>query len=340
MTYLPVKSVLLLFVLFQSVVAAPEYVTSWPKKVIVDIPDPVLGDKVFWEYWNYSKLFSSKFEGFEESKADPKLSNNIQAIVLRIYKKNLWSRVRADYPKQYACELDVYFDNTLNIPLVERKRKYKPSSYPSNISMSVNRINLKNGKNIVLKNLITDTHIASVSPKVFSIPVDGRYASFGIKHYFKNITPNISMVVLGQGVSNCKITAPLKKNGSHWFSLLGYLPFDNKRTHGGPSPIMQSYSLKYGNLKMEKSNFNFNKGYFQLTSKFHQMVLPKLTLVKALNNCIYKEKVGNQSLEVRNKNKAKWEEIKSRCDDIRKSGIISDPYLYYSREQGLNESGY
>ena len=340
MKQLAMKSLLLFLVFFQSVVAAPGYVTLWPKKVSVYHPEPLLGDKSFREYWVYSKYFASKFEGFDEKEADINLNKNIQAIVLRIYKKNLWSRVKPDYPKQYTCELDVYFDDSLTIPLLERKRKYEPSSYPDDISISVNRIKLKSRENIVLKNLITNTHIASVSPKVFSFPVDGRYASFGIRRYYKNVTTSLSMVVLAQGIPGCKITAPLKTNGSHWISLLGQLPFENRKPHGGPPPIIQSYDSKYEKFKMKKSILNFKEGYFQFTNKFNRMTLPKLTLAKALNKCIYKEKVGNQSVEFRNKNKEKWEEIKSRCDDIRESGIISDPFLYNSRELGLNESGY
>jgi hypothetical protein len=338
MKYLTIKFALLFYLSFQSVVAAPDYVTSWPKKVDIAHPDPVLGNKLFWEYWTFSKDFASKFEGFNKKDADVDLNSNVKAIVLRIYKNNLWAHIKADYPKQYTCELDVYFDSSLDIPLIERKRKYKPVPYPDNIPISINRVKLR--KSVSLENLITKSQIASISPKMFSMPVDGRYASFGIKRYFRNITPDISMIVLAQGIPGCQITAPLKTKGSHWLSLLGKLPFDNKKSHGGPPAIAQSYDSKYEKNRIDKSILNFTNGYFQLTNKFYQTALPKLTLTKVLNKCIYKEKVGKKSKKFIEKNKETLDEIRLRCDAIRESGIISDPFLYNSREQGLNEHGY
>lgn len=90
--------------------AAPDYVTAWPKQVQVEKPDPVLGDKPFWEHWVYSESFARRFKGFPADKADPELKGGgLEAMALRIFKKNFWQELNPNYPEQYACEIDVYF---------------------------------------------------------------------------------------------------------------------------------------------------------------------------------------------------------------------------------------
>jgi len=76
----------------------------------------VLGDKPYWEHWVYGESFARRFVGttdgqrFSVEKADPELKGRLHALVLRIYKKNLWDFLNSDYPEQYACEIDVYFE--------------------------------------------------------------------------------------------------------------------------------------------------------------------------------------------------------------------------------------
>ncbi|MFZ5614627.1 MAG: hypothetical protein ACOY4L_07335 [Pseudomonadota bacterium] len=82
----------------------------------IEQPDPVLGDKPYWEHWVYGESFARRFVGttdgqrFSVEKADPELKGRLHALVLRIYKKNLWDFLNSDYPEQYACEIDVYFE--------------------------------------------------------------------------------------------------------------------------------------------------------------------------------------------------------------------------------------
>ena len=96
----------------------PEYVRAWPKQVTVDKPDPILGDKLVCEYWIYSERFAKRFQGFALENADKELKDSpIQAIALRIYKKNMWMGVDSSYPEEYVTDVDLYFDDSIKIPL-------------------------------------------------------------------------------------------------------------------------------------------------------------------------------------------------------------------------------
>jgi len=333
--------IIALVVFYSSLInAAPDYVTAWPKKVKVETPDPVLGDKPYWEYWSYSKVFAKKFKGFDINKINLEINNDVYSIVLRIYKKNLWKRLNPDYPKQYACEFDIYFNSDFEIPTKVRNKKLYLQPYPKKITSSINRLVLINGTKLEVKESKTSTHYTLVSPNVFSSPIDGRYASFGIKLYYPNFIPGISMVTLGQGVSNCKLIAPLKKEGSHWISLFANLPFKKVNFAGGPSAIYSNYRHEIKNIKFSSSSNNIENGYFKIPNNLYLASLPKVTLAKVLNSCIYKEKVGNHSSKNREKDSAMWKEISERCSNIRKFGLISNPYLKLPRENGLSELGY
>jgi hypothetical protein len=54
----------------------PEYVRAWPKQVTVDKPDPILGDKLVWEYWIYSERFAKRFQGFALEDTDKELKDS------------------------------------------------------------------------------------------------------------------------------------------------------------------------------------------------------------------------------------------------------------------------
>ena len=336
MNYRTITISFLLLSFCTSVNAAPDYVTAWPKKVKVESPDPVLGDKPYWEYWSYSKFFAQTFKGFSEDRIDPELKNGIYAIALRIYKRNLWEGVNSDYPKQYSCEYDIYFDNAFKLPFNKKNRKNISPDYPENVTPSVVRIHLKKNIGLNLDNIVTLTRGVSVSPRIFSFPMDGRFAGFGVKIYYPDITPTISMIVLGQGVSSCKVISPLKKGGAHWISLLGktsVLPYITSAIDGIYNPNIKEVDLN-------SNEMNFNNGYFKVPDKFYKQVLPKVTLAKVVNKCIYKEHAISIAMKKSNKKNDAWKEISERCNDIKKYGLISDPYLDSSREHGLTETGY
>jgi len=328
-----IKTVLLFLIFSQQVIAAPDYVTAWPKRVNVEKPDPVLGKRIYWEQWLYNKTFAKTFKGFSIDGANKNISKSVHAIALRIYKRNLWSGVNPDYPKQYTCELDIYFDNSIKIPLTARKREYKPRQYPDNVSESIQRLLLINGTKPVQNNLVNKLQITSVTPLVFPVPFDGRYASFGIAKYYKNITPSMSMVVLGQGIPSCQILAPLKNGGSHWVSLIDKFPFKAISPEGQLRGHASGYNPYYDGFEFNLKLIKSNKNYFRIPLKFYKLLLPKLTLVNVLNSCI------NVEYSLSRKNKTN-RETSERCSDIRINGLISDPYLRYPREQGLTNYGY
>ena len=336
MNYRTITISFLLLFFCTSVNAAPDYVTAWPKKVKVESPDPVLGDKPYWEYWSYSKFFAQNFKGFPEDKIDPELKNGVYAIALRIYKRNLWENTNSEYPKQYSCEYDVYFNNALKLPFNKKNRKYLHPKYPGNVTPSIVRIHLENNNDLKLDNIVTLTRGVSVLPLIFSLPMDGRYSTFGVKIYYPDITPTISMIVLGQGVSSCEVIAPLKNGGSHWISLLGKAPAYTYKS----SAIGGIYNPNITYRKINLNEMNFNNGYFKVSDRFYQQVLPKVTLAKVVNKCIYKEHAISIAMKKSNKKNDAWKEISERCTDIKKIGLISDPYLHSSREHGLTETGY
>lgn len=113
----------------------PEYVTAWPKQVPVEKPDPVMGDKPFWETWAYSPEFAQRFKGFPIEAAEPELSPGMHAMVFRIFKEVIFT----GYPEQYRCEYEVYFDSSTQIPLSESPRTPDPS-YARNVPPGYTRL--------------------------------------------------------------------------------------------------------------------------------------------------------------------------------------------------------
>ncbi|WP_373001269.1 hypothetical protein [Sulfurimonas sp.] len=142
---LVIKTILLICLTFLSLWARdiPAYVTAWPKQVPVEKPDPILGDELVWEHWIYSARFAKRFEGFALEQADSELKDSpIQAIVLRIYKKNIWLGVNDNYPEQYVTDVDLYFDDSIKIPLSNKKWKHtKSDNYPNGIEASFMELN-------------------------------------------------------------------------------------------------------------------------------------------------------------------------------------------------------
>lgn len=318
--------------------AAPDYVTAWPKQVTVEKPDPVLGGNPFWEFWVYNEAFAKRFKGFPVEKADAELKGGVHAMALRIYKKNLWQGLNPGYPEQYACEWDVYFDNSIPIPLTHKPKGFVPSAYPNGVSASHNRLEPFDDR---------DRHTIRVSetvasnpehaPLVFATPLDGRYKSYRVREYHPNLLSGVSMLIFAAGM-NCEVTAPLKEGGSHWLSLYGERPYSRDKDGNDPTlwiGALGGYRPGVKSVFDPGSNPERN-GYFQVPDAFNKAALPKAALVKMLNWCI-NQRFAHSTRSGRGVSAEVWEGISRRCQDAEERGKI-DPG--YPGKEGLQDSGF
>lgn len=320
--------------------AAPEYVTAWPRQVPVEKPDPVLGDKPFWEHWVYGKAFARRFKGFPVEKADSQLNDRINAMALRIYKTNLWQGLNPDYPEQYTCEWDVYFDNFLAIPLTGRPKGFVPRPYPKGVSGGYERLDPYDDKD---KQAIKTSQPVASNPErpplVFAAPLDGRFKRYRVREYHPELAENLALVVFSTGYE-CDVTAPLQTGGAHWLSLLGEHPYSREKDGNHPALWRAAYGMYKPNIK---SNFDpgstpESKGYFRVPEAFNKVALPKAALVKVLNWCIGQR--HNKSDWRVNGKTISWQQMMYRCNEAEQQGrILPDP-RYYPDKEGLQDFGY
>lgn len=326
----------LVFCLTAQAWAAPDYVTAWPKQVAVEKPDPVLGDKPFWELWVYSDAFARRFKGFPVEKADAELKDGIQAAAVRIYKENLWYHLNPGYPEQYACHLDVYFDSSIALPLSQNARR-APREYPQGISPSYMRLMPLDEKDLQsIRGSKPATVNLKTQPLIFADrPLDGRYSSFGVREYHPNLAPRLAVLVLASPIQ-CSVTAPKAETGVHWLSLFGNRPYDkDDRDSTLWMGLQGGWGPRVKTITFDPVPTPESKGYFRVPEAFYRGVLPKVTLVKVLNDCINyhyaytyrKEKAAADH----------WAEIFRTCKATEEQGLIYD---FFHKKFGLDESGY
>lgn len=328
--------VFLAFCLTAQAWAAPEYVTVWPKQVPVEKPDPVLGDKPFWEFWVYSEAFAKRFKGFPVDKADPELRDGLKALALRIYKINLWAGVNPSYPELYACEIDAYFDSSTVLPLAESgKPRHIFPVYPARVSGSFKRLDpVEERDTQAIRASKPAPFNMEAQPLIFADPLDGRFENFGVREYHPNLAPGLSYIGLLASFA-CEVTAPLKDGGSHWLSLQGENPYNKGKRRNGPAHGTYEPGIKdtFDPGPTPKSH-----GYFRVPEAFNKAALPKVTLVKVMNWCIQQRhrpsdwRVNGQTIG--------WQQLMYRCEEAEQRGrILPDP-RYYSSKEGLQDTGY
>lgn len=310
--------------------AAPDYVTNWPKQVPVETPDPVLGDKPFWEFWVYSEAFAKRFKGFPVEKVDKELSGRMQAMVLRIYKKNLWEGLNPNYPEQYACEWDVYFNDSFVIPLMQQPRRFVPSKYPPGVSASYGRLepfDEKERLDILKSKSISANPISP--PLIFADrPLDGRYSAFQLREYHPSLTPGLAVAIMGAQMP-CQATAPKDKAGIHWLSLFGNRPYEQDARD---SDLWSGMHGSWGG-RVKTTNFNpgpnpESKGYFRVPETLNKAALPKVTLVKVLNWCINQRYARDtKPIHTKGMSDETWQAFDARCRATERHGVI-DPTTY------------
>jgi len=337
-------SILFLFINYLAH-ANGEYAKAWPRQVKVETPDPVLGDKPFWEHWAYSKKFAERFTNFNIENADPELNNEIQAIVLRVNMTDFRRGSIEGYPEQYSCELEIYFNSSLKLQHRQASKPIVRLSLPENVLPSYKRlkpIKLEEQNTINAIPIVKYRSRMKRSVSIFSNPTDGRYKRFNTMEYHPNFIQGLSVIVVNGG-TRCQVTAPLAKNGSHWISLQGKIPYGDdgflEYKHG-----YGSYRSDFKKTNFDESPYSKRKGFNKAPKSFSKILLPKIALIKVMNICLYNEglgklradKIDRSNLEVMSKIK----ERNSRCDDIRKNGVLTDPYLFWERSKGLNDDTY
>lgn len=340
--------VLLGCLVFCRATAAPEYVTAWPKQVPIEHPDPVLGDKPYWEHWVYSESFARRFAGttdgkrFSIDKADPELRGKLHALVLRIYKTNLWAGVNDEYPKQYTCEVDVYFESSINLPLsnvkwIDNKASYdKEFNQPSYIRL----IPLQAEEDRDLRTRKPPEFRLKEQPVIFATPPDGRLKPFGVREHYQPFGSGLSLVVLTSvfSTSSCSVATPQKDGGSDWLSLTGSHPYQELPTS------LKRHVGRFHSI-FEKQAFDpgpdpESQGLFRVPRAFHEVALHKAALVKVLNWCIYQRHVHANPHPRSNMTPDVWSRMAFRCEQAENYGrILPDP-RYYPDQDGLRDTTY
>lgn len=309
----------------------PEYVTAWPKQVLVEKPDPILGDKLVWEYWIYGEEFTKRFEGFVLEKADKELQNSpIKAIVLRLFKKNLWEGINPNYPEQYTVDIDLYFDDAIKIPLSEKFDTDSPlRKYPKGIEASFKKlVAMKQDDKKSLKEIVETPYRLKQGIYIFVTPLDGRFEAMGSMHYYPTIVSGLSCITFRKGQTSGAVV-PLQTNGALWLSLLGDRSFD---VHEYPTSVKGGAGLyKKTDKTFESGEHPEEKGYVKLPRSFYEVALPKMALIKVLNVCISDKQYLNKA------SKEAQEDLLKHCKEIEETGVIYD---LYNNQYGLTNGGF
>lgn len=317
--------------------ATPDYVTAWPRQVALEKPDPVLGDKVFSEHWVYGEAFARRFEGFPVENADPELKGKLKAMVLRIFMKNFWQEINPRYPEQYACEIDVYFDSSLALPLLKSGVTYKkPSPYPQDVTASYRRLAPLAGDDKAAMDASQPVSLyLELAPLIFAAPFDGRFSKFRVRAYHPNLVPGLSAITLMSG-DECSVTAPRQAVGAHWLSLLGERPWD-QTISPSPKAAYGVYNPRVAG-SFDPGSDPESMGYFRIPEAFNKEALPKATLIKVLNWCISQKwkpsdwRVNGQTIHVN--------ELLERCDEVEQRGRVLPDTRYHPGKEGLQDQGF
>jgi hypothetical protein len=299
----------------------PDYVKAWPKQVAVEKPDPVLGDKPYWEFWVYSESFAKRFKGFSLEGADPELKGGVHAMVAWIFKLNQWSGVNPNYPKQYVCHLDVYFDSSIKLPLSERPWSRPPPKYPQGVSPSYRRLEPFDAQD---EQAIRVSEQSPVYPKVLPMifvdrPLDGRFSSLGVLEYRPNLVPGLANLSLpAHSVKGaCSLVAPKAENGVLWLSLFGDNPYGIISRYTHQSEIY-TRDIK---LTFDPGPNPERAGYVRMPEALYKAMLPKEALIKVLNWCINQE-FADSTRRGKGVSQEARDAISRRCRDAEEQGKV------------------
>lgn len=315
--------------------STPRYVTAWPKQVPVLAPDPVLGYAKLWEYWVYDKSFAERFKGFDPTKADPELNPGVHAMVFRAYKEKGLNPV----PEMFACEYEIYFDSRVQIPLSERDASY---TYPPGVSHSFRRLQPLREEDA---RFLSEARAAGKAPKSWALifadgKLDGRYAKLAMA-YFPDLVPGLSMVTLGKGQFDCKVMGPKHPDSRHWIWLFGELSYNKEG-----SPWVHRYSERFTKWMGWRDGGTFDpgplahtlaNGHVRVPEAFYEAVLPKVTLIKAVNQCLMYRN-GYEVGRVKDIDGSKARHMKA-CEEVEREGTIYE-YSLNGLVKGWHQVGF
>jgi hypothetical protein len=258
-----------------------DYRTAWPIQVPVLQPDPVLGDERVWESWIYGSTFAQRFQGFDPAKADLQMQPGVHAIVFRTYKR----RVLDDAPETFACEYEIYFKSQVTVPLGDVAAV--APVYPEGVTAAYRRLRpFKQEDEAHLLAARHDKRRSRSMPLIVADgKLDGRYARFAMTTY-PNVVPGISVARLA-GILACDAAAPKRPGSTYWIWIFGELSFN---PHTGSNPYWYSDAfrrwLSEGTFNAGPLDKALAQGYVRLPEVLFESVLPKVTLIKAVNQCI------------------------------------------------------
>lgn len=314
----------------------PAYVKAWPKQVAVEKPDPVLGDKPYWEFWVYSEAFAKRFKGFPPEGANPELKGGVHAMVAWIFKLNQWSGVNPNYPEQYVCHIDVYFDSSIKLPLSERPWSRPPPVYPQGVSPSYRRLAPFDALDEqALRDSEQSPMYLKALPMIFvDRPLDGRFSSLGVLEYRPNLVPGLANLSLPAHSVNgaCSLAAPKAEKGILWLSLFGDNPYGIVSHY---SHEMESYTRDV-QLTFDPGPDPERAGYAPMPEALYKAMLAKSALIKMLNKCIGDE-FAHSTRRGKGVSQEVWDAITRRCRDAKERGKI-DPGI--PGKEGLQDSGF
>lgn len=337
--------------------AAPDYVTAWPRQVPIGQPDPVLGDRLYWEHWVYSEAFAKRFAGTTDGKrfsvegADPELKGKLYALVLRIYKINQWAGTQDDYPKQYTCEIDVYFDANIELALQETRMVAIPEKLRNlRMTPSYGRLIAASDKdNETIRQSKAAEFYLFRYPAIFALPPDGRLRGYPGSDYRRPLVTGLSFIrLIGDSLTgDCAIAVPSHPQGSDWLSLKGIHPYRSKNRENQPdvgAVVKGSYDRKYEGLTFDPGPDPESQGLFRIPRSFHEVALQKAALVKVMNWCIARRHSPSDWRVSRTAEG--WsrtfthEDLMQRCEQAERYGrILPDP-RYHPNADGLMDTGY
>lgn len=316
---MPAVGVLVLTAASLSDIAPALAQEPWPARVEVLAPDPVLGKQMVWQYWVYSEAFASRFSGFDGKRASKELPPGVFAIAFRTYKR----RTFADLDL-YHCEYEVYFDQAIKLSVGPREAifSYGPSVSPSFYDLRPYRD--KDGVAIASARMVP--HVLRSAPVILQDgKVDSRYAWFPATNYFADLVDGLSMISLKTGFE-CRALAPKRPGSYYWLSLFGEIPFEqgsaSKAISWGLSIQFQKW-LHEDTFKPGPPEEAVKRGFIRLPEQLYVDVLPKIALIKSMNDCI----TARTGIQRRGKLRKGEAEILAACDRVEKRGEILDIYF-------------
>jgi hypothetical protein len=244
------------------------------------------------------------------------MAPGVYAIVFRTFKEKIFDL----RPEMFRCEYEIYFDSRVRIPLAEHEAPNVP--YPRGVSFGFKRLNPVREEDAKhLARARAETRMRKSAPLIFADgPLDGRLARFGLT-YFPDLVPGISVATLGRGRSECEVLAPKRPGSRYWISIVGEL-FRNP----SGSQNLYFYSNEF-NKWLSTGTFDpgpvehaLGKGLVLFPESLYEILLPKVTLIKAVSQCIsYRSGYEQGHLKDVDGSKAK---VFAACTEIETKGEI------------------